>query len=43
MDNNHELKPQPILNALVRPGIKRFMKVTETLIGTLVGRRRQFT
>ena len=45
--NNHKLKPRPILNAVVRPGIIRFRKglslFTGTLIGTLVGRRRQFT
>ena len=42
--NNLELKPQPILNVVVRPGIIRFRKglslFIDTLIGTLVGRRR---
>ena len=37
----HELKLQPFLNTLIKPGIKRFKArlnlLTETLIGTLVG------
>ena len=45
--NNHVLKPQPILNAVVRQGIIRYRKrlslFTETIIGTPVTRRRQFT
>ena len=38
----HELKLQPFLNTLIKPGIKRFKAgarlslLTETLIGTLV-------
>ena len=39
----HELKPQPFLNTLIKPGIKRFKArlnlLTETLISTLVGKR----
>ena len=39
----HELKLQPFLNALIKPGIKRFKArlslLTETLISTLVGKR----
>ena len=37
----HELKLQPFLNTLIKPGMKRFKArlnlLTETLIGTLVG------
>ena len=37
----HELKLQPFLNTLIKPGIKRFKArlnlLTEILIGTLVG------
>ena len=37
----HELKLEPFLNTLIKPGIKRFKArlnlLTETLIGTLVG------
>ena len=39
----HELKLQPFLNTLIKPGIKRFKErlslLTEILISTFVGKR----